>query len=54
MSTNTGYDLEICPFTLEPCEYCCIRAARSEQKMCPFSLEPCFLDAVVNLRTAYN
>ena len=54
MITKTDEEREICPFTLEPCEHCFIRAARAEQRMCPFSLEPCFLDAVVTTGTSYN
>jgi hypothetical protein len=33
----------VCPFTLEPLEYCSNLRAAKKKKICPFSLGPCVL-----------
>ena len=45
MSIRTIRELELCPFTFEAFQDCCISKAGYPRKMCPFSLEPCLQNA---------
>lgn len=54
MSTRTVHKEEICPFTLEPCDHCCVRVMNTGLQICPFTLEPCLLDRMGGLHSANN
>lgn len=46
---------EVCPFTLELCDHCCIRRGSGDrQEPCPFTLEPCFLAVIDRIHRFRN
>jgi hypothetical protein len=45
---------EVCPFTLELCEHCCVRRGGDRQEPCPFTLEPCLLSVVDRMERFRN
>lgn len=54
MSVKTTPGQNICPFTLEPCEYCSEWETVNEKKICPFTLEPCAFEVTGNLHHCGN
>jgi len=41
MSASIANVGEVCPFTLELCEDCCVKRISNHREICFFTLEPC-------------
>jgi len=54
MFSGIDSEVEICPFTLEPCEDCCEQKVFEHRKLCPFTLEICPFNTAVDIHRARN